>query len=429
MLEERFPNRLSWVVHLPEPRAGLLTAFSLRSNLRALFVRPEHARNHFPAVDGVRALSILWVIAFHTTGVLGVDLPREDLAVRLLHRGFLGVDAFFVISGLLVGTLVLREKRERGTVDVGRFYVRRALRILPAYYLSLLLYCLTIREGCANVWANLLFVNNFLPEQQMCMPWSWSLAIEEQFYLFLPLFVALLYRVPETRRLPFLGAMLGFAFVVRACVLYRYDLHVQSPSRAQLWTDAFVFRPYVRYGGLLCGVVVAYLLPHSQLVTRLRSSAWRYPLLILSALTLTDMAVRQQPIFVHGWPPSINFLYYATSTYAFCMAVAYVLLLCLIDARETRWLCAALSARWLYPIGQLSYAGYLLHLLVRDALCATLLREQASSVSELMLLIFVVTLLSLLAAAIMYLLVERPFMRLRDALPRPARPEPDPRLG
>src|SRR5579872_1045252 len=81
---------------------------------------------YFPSLDGLRAISILAVIWYH------------DPLLRLIWRtGFLGVHLFFVISGFLITTLLLREKSEFGKISLKNFYIRRTLRIFPAYYLTL----------------------------------------------------------------------------------------------------------------------------------------------------------------------------------------------------------------------------------------------------------------------------------------------------
>src|SRR5262249_58420694 len=86
-----------------------------------------------PALDGLRALAVLSVMAGHTA-MLGAraDLSRAGGAPTLLPGGFLGVDIFFVLSGFLITALLLKEHEETGQVNLRAFYGRRALRLLPA---------------------------------------------------------------------------------------------------------------------------------------------------------------------------------------------------------------------------------------------------------------------------------------------------------
>ena len=150
----------------------------------------EHAAfralERFSCLDGLRCLSILAVI-WHHASIDVAGLPGSQ-------RGFLGVDLFFVISGFLIVTLLLRERERRGSISLRQFYARRTLRIFPAYYATLLgLACLYALAGEGSERAALYFAE--LPSYlTYTSNWfdvaifgiSWSLATEEQFYLFWP---------------------------------------------------------------------------------------------------------------------------------------------------------------------------------------------------------------------------------------------------
>jgi peptidoglycan/LPS O-acetylase OafA/YrhL len=149
---------------------------------------------YFPSLDGFRAISILAVVWYH--------VPELR---PYWQTGFLGVHLFFVISGFLITTLLLREKSDYGRISLRNFYVRRTLRIFPAYYLTLglfLLFCLFVpdlrRDSLSNYLHNLpsflTYTSNWFVN-----PWAvgrvifvaaWSLATEEQFYLFWPWIIA-----------------------------------------------------------------------------------------------------------------------------------------------------------------------------------------------------------------------------------------------
>jgi peptidoglycan/LPS O-acetylase OafA/YrhL len=140
----------------------------------------------FGSLDGLRALSILAVI-WHHAGTANTSL-------RLLDRGFLGVDLFFVISGFLIVTLLLREQSCTGEMALKKFYIRRTLRIFPLYY-GVLLFLAIIY---ATVGRHSLFGQRFLSELPYYLTYTanfvpvvgfrivWSLATEEQFYLVWP---------------------------------------------------------------------------------------------------------------------------------------------------------------------------------------------------------------------------------------------------
>ena len=157
---------------------------------------------NFSALDGLRAVSVLAVIWSHASGV-------HDLA--LLNQGRRGVDFFFAISGFLITTLLLREHSRSGGISLRDFYFRRTLRIFPLYYAVLCLYCvlafltLSGKPKGAEFWNNLpaflTYTSNWFVSADhagdgVTFYFAWSLATEEQFYLFWPpLMVLALYAV------------------------------------------------------------------------------------------------------------------------------------------------------------------------------------------------------------------------------------------
>ena len=155
--------------------------------------RPMTAR--LPSLDGLRAVSIGLVIGAHATRTYGFP-EWMGAAAPFIFDGLLGVRVFFVISGFLITWLLLRELDERGAIDLGAFYKRRLLRIFPVFYLYLATVCLSAlwihRDFSDGEWiAAAAFVRNFL-EGGWTLGHLWSIAVEEQFYLFWPLTLVLL---------------------------------------------------------------------------------------------------------------------------------------------------------------------------------------------------------------------------------------------
>jgi peptidoglycan/LPS O-acetylase OafA/YrhL len=206
---------------------------------------------------------------------------------------------------------------------------------------------------------------------------------------------------------------MALAFAIRAALIGANDLHLESAARNAIWVDAFVSRPYARFGGLLCGVIGAYLVLNTDVREQLARFRLRPLLSVLAFLCIFDMAFRQQPIFVHGWPPLANFAYYTTSTYLFSIAICYLFLLSLGPSWEGRALCRLLSARWLYVVGQLSYSGYLLHLMLIEPAMRVGALAPVRSLSELSAHIALIVVASVAVSALLYLCVERPLMNLR----------------
>ena len=123
----------------------------------------------------------------------GTIRGREFPALPIAKRGFLGVDLFFVISGFLIVTLLLRERRQTGAISLRRFYARRFLRIFPAYYAMLALVAATAfvrHQGAPNPIRDdlpfaIFYISNLVPMHSL-LSITWSLSAEEQFYCIVP---------------------------------------------------------------------------------------------------------------------------------------------------------------------------------------------------------------------------------------------------
>jgi peptidoglycan/LPS O-acetylase OafA/YrhL len=151
------------------------------------------AYNRVPSLDGWRAVAVMLVLAAHMPYADG--FPARYAWVSYVFDGDLGVRIFFVLSGFLITLLLLREGRLVGDISLTRFYVRRALRILPIYFTYLLVLALLAAAGLyadtLSSWiGSLTFTRNVIGRGRSATVHLWSLAIEEQFYLLWPLLLA-----------------------------------------------------------------------------------------------------------------------------------------------------------------------------------------------------------------------------------------------
>jgi peptidoglycan/LPS O-acetylase OafA/YrhL len=164
-----------------------------------------------PSLDGMRAIAVSFVCISHLIG--GPSAP--------LDLGTIGVRVFFVLSGFLITTLLLHEWDQYGTINLPRFYVRRALRIFPAYYAYLAVIALADSLGVIQLHrGDLLYaltytVNYHMPASSVFVQHAWSLAVEEQFYLLWP---ALLLILGRKRGLQFALLVICLAPLVRIAV-------------------------------------------------------------------------------------------------------------------------------------------------------------------------------------------------------------------
>jgi peptidoglycan/LPS O-acetylase OafA/YrhL len=223
-------------------------------------------RRDIPGLDGLRAIAIGFVLAAHLTGT--TNFPIQ---VSWLPLGMFGVRIFFVISGYLITCILLNELRDNGSISLGRFYYRRALRLLPACYVFVLAIvvlwaCDLIRVQRRDFVFAATYTMNLLKSRGWYLGHLWSLAAEEQFYLAWPLLlaasglrratrmlVAILLLGPLIRSVsPALG-ILGSPYsplrvadaLASGCLLARYasDLERNSRYRAVLLSKWFLLVP------------------------------------------------------------------------------------------------------------------------------------------------------------------------------------------
>ena len=168
-------------------------------------------RDHrIPSLDGLRAISITFVLVSHLAGTK--NFPLSAAQGNFLGLGEFGVVVFFVISGFLITGLLLDEVARTGTVDLGRFYFRRTLRIFPPYYAYLV--CLLIAGAMGSValnpsdgWRAATYTANYDLDRSWYVGHTWSLSVEEQFYLLWPAVLLLV----RTRRAILIAAAVVLA--------------------------------------------------------------------------------------------------------------------------------------------------------------------------------------------------------------------------
>lgn len=183
----------------------------------------KRARNM--PLDVLRALAVIFVYGAHIT----TPLPRNwtrGFAIYWTSYGRAGVDLFFVLSGFLISGLLIDEFVARKDVDVRRFLIRRAFKLYPAYYIFLAYLILmptakavlvghgaasTFAVGCKQMLPNFFFVQNYIYDTAYTPMHTWSLAVEEHFYLVIPFLLVFLMRRNRVRWL-FALALLGEGF-------------------------------------------------------------------------------------------------------------------------------------------------------------------------------------------------------------------------
>ena len=194
--------------------------------------------SRLPCLDGWRCISILLVLLNHSRQLPGYD-PSWDRVVRWIPDGRFGVEVFFVISGFLITFLLLKEREKTGVISLRMFYVRRTLRILPAYVaflgaLATLCYFTALQIPFAR-WISLLtFTENYVETDWVPYRHIWSLCVEEQFYLIWPLMFCLVMGAVRSSEKLLLLLMIPVV-LAPLCRVYGY-LH---PSSVVFYKNSF----------------------------------------------------------------------------------------------------------------------------------------------------------------------------------------------
>ncbi len=219
---------------------------------------PKPERLH--GLDTLRSLAIVSVMIFHLQPFLPTAL---DPIKRI---GWMGVDLFFVLSGFLIGSQLLKPSTRNQPPNLRAFYIRRAYRILPAYLAVLLLY-FTIpqwreHELLPSAWKLLTFTADFRMNYPAELAFShvWSLCVEEHFYLMLPWIILWLMRKPAAwKTAAFIASVIVFGVAIRSYELFHV---VRAPGMSDdeavaLFMKRIYYPTYTRLDGLLSGATLA----------------------------------------------------------------------------------------------------------------------------------------------------------------------------
>lgn len=417
-------------------KTALQIAFSFKENFRSIYQRRP---SNYAAIDGVRALSILLVMVYHTFLVYELSHPAESVASIIGELGFgwtwawngdKGVDVFFVMSGFLISGILLKQFSKEGHINLKNFYIRRYLRLTPAYYFTLTLYWLLSGPNSDWIWANYLYVNNFIDYQHQAAGWTWSLAVEEQFYFIYPLILIALLKYAKSP-----GYMLLWLFVLANLIcawLVLSDAVIRSTPSSQIYTNKAYFNHfftvvydnlYSRFGGLVVGCWAAYALHfHKEKLTQVANSTLGFCITALGLLLIVFfMAFAPISPDYDAYQTMHNF-YYIFNHNLFAVGIGIIIIAMLLQQHVVaNALRAFFSLPFWYPIASLSYSLYLIHLVVMTIvipamvnLTITMPESYNWSMREILLYGFVVSsVLSFAIASLMYLFIEKPIMNLR----------------
>jgi peptidoglycan/LPS O-acetylase OafA/YrhL len=370
----------------------------------------KNALARIPELDGLRGVAILSVVVFHYVSQEG-STPAGSVAhilQRIVIMGWSGVDLFFVLSGFLIGGILMNARES--TSYYRTFYARRFFRIVPIYYFWITAYVVLVIVGAARiqalsnsgralplnfeVYAHYLFLQNIFGVDfpGIAGAWFghlWSLAVEEQFYLLAPLLIRFV--APKKFR-PVLVVLILSVPLLRTLLL----VFGTSPSLATILMPC-------RADSLGIGMLLASFWSADNFIPRMRANSGK----LYGGLAALSLLV----VFLWVWAPFSSS--FAMQTMGFTVLAAfYALLLLLVLTEPQGPVAAVMRARWLRELGKVSYAVYIFHIVVNVACHALLLhkspRISTPSGAAVTLLAAGIT---FVVARISWQLVEQPLLR------------------
>jgi len=357
---------------------------------------PSHSSylscKYFTSLDVFRFLAIMAVLWHHTS---------EGYAwLPVSQRGFLGVDLFFVISGFLIVTLLLRERDRTGGISLRQFYLRRTLRIFPIYYAilgGLTAFFLFVKPGSSmagpffrDLPYQAFYLSNLLGVGGTLLGITWSLATEEQFYLVWPPIEKWLgrYAIPILLGIIAVNQVINFGFLDQW-------LGESRQHRSILQTT---FTP------ICLGVLLAHALHEDRWFNRIASVLGRpWTSMVLLPLLLLVGSIPQPDI--SGW-------------HRLLLHVLMMLLVASCVIREDNWLYRSLGFGLVRRIGVISYGMYLFHMFVIHITRLLIGSERTAPPFTFFL---VTAALTIVLAELSFRFYESPFLRLKDRLHASAR--------
>lgn len=366
---------------------------------------PTHRNQKLAGLDHLRAFAIIIVFLYHYAGLFG----HPQWVSTISKFGWTGVDLFFVLSGYLISSQLFAGVAKTGSISFLTFFIKRFFRIIPAYLAVVALYFLfpsfREREALAPIWKYLSFTQNLGLDlsRQGTFSHAWSLCIEEQFYLFLPLIMITLIYFKALKK----GAIMLLLLYVLGLLARWYSWHVlvsaysESDDYRVYWYKLIYYPTYGRLDGLLTGVSIAAIFQfRPQLKNKIQSYGNYFIVAGLLILTGAYYLCLDQQSFgasVFGFP-------LVSIGYGFMVAGA------ISPASVLYQIKPVVTSR----IAALSYAIYLTHKIVIHITQQECIQLNIDKDSNIMFFICVAA--SLLAAWLLNKIVEKPFLRLREKI-------------
>ena len=431
-------------------------SFSLYKTVPTVIATPPQPRYVITSLNGIRVISMFWVIIAHTNlwyffyisndiAFLRDTVPR--FSYKMVPNGVFAVDTFFLISGLLTTYLTLREmKKRKGKFNLLYYYLHRLLRITPVYAFVLFSYWfLTVHladgpiwrqtigydsrfyQNCEKYWwTNLLYINNLYPRNHIniCMPWTWYLANDVQFFILAPVIIATLYKLYKAG-LIMIGVLLIGNIAILGGISGGYGLRANVAKFDEITealdgrdthnsTDDIYTKPWTRIGPYLIGILMGYIF-----YTGKRPN-FHKPYNYIFYSTLWIVAMGSMFAVVFGIQPTeplskaedISYHMFSRLTWAIGLS-------CIVFACHNGYggvINDFFSMQFWLPLSRLTYTTYLVHAIVLFFLFFT--RRQPVYSTDIFLSVYAISaiVISFIVAAVLSTVVEFPLSNVETII-------------
>ncbi len=357
---------------------------------------------------GVRAIAIILVILHHTYLAFSPENFKAvkyssriiKMIIKVLENGRIGVDIFFVLSGFLIGSQLIKELLSSGTINFKKFFIKRTFRIFPAYYVCLLMFIIFFYRDFTfkTIIYNIVYIQNYFYN---CYEITWSLAVEEQFYILLPLTIVFFKNliIKEYSFYRFFLFLIILPLIFRSISYFNMENLFDSN-----YISVHIFgRFHTRFDQLLTGVVLGYFYNSVKRVNKIfYSSFFQIAVFILFYLL----------IYYSGMNGSYYKICLQFSVIALVLGIFFLTLL----YNEKSLLTRCFKIFPLVFIAKISYSLYLYHYFA-----IWIINKDKFQVSENLWLNYffyfvAVTIVSIIFSMASWYSIEFPFLKLRDKI-------------
>ncbi|MBM9500055.1 acyltransferase [Leptospira sp. 201903071] len=393
---------------------SILKKTNIKEYCLSIFYKKE---NEYENLNGIRAISILFVVVFHAWVTAKTILPGDPDPLRLFLGSLSsGVDFFFLLSGFLIYGGLFREHERNGKLEIKQFFIKRSLRIFPAFYFALAILYYSKSQQLAKlesiqidnaqilsliaetkirmeyIWVDIFYLSDIYPHY--LYNGGWSLSIEEHFYLILPFLCAVfLFRVNIQVRFLFYFAGFLTAFFVRMNLAFPPNM------------DA-AYNFHARFDSILAGMIVYEIFHHFPLTAE---RAEKYKVAILSILVFGIAIV----IYAHQIDPGTS---WALVLRPVMLSFGFGILM--YFSFYPGFLKSFFSLGVFRPFARLGYTAYLWHIFAIPIAAKKILPllQSTPTVGMFLLTSVYLVLVTFLISWFFFLLIEEPFLILKDKL-------------